>query len=306
MKSPAETSSAIDSAICDVARIARKRAAARAPDGSAAAFLLDEVLEVRTFESFPGLRTVLPDLLAALADTPNRFVLATRFFTRARRLFDGAPARFELHQLPPLDGDEVQSLLADAFAGSRAPLIDDATARAVHALTCGHRGHVHLIASQMAAMSREGAADPLSALAALLSPGGRLSDACQYCYEFRLHRARGYGALKAILDVLAEEEPLTLTGISQRLRRTPGSTKDYLSWLEDVDLVHVARKRYRIADPLLRLWLRLSGRPEPPGEEDVAREVHLYALERLGGRGIEPAGVLAGVPGGRGDIIEFD
>ena len=34
-----------------------------------------------------------------------------------------------------------------------------------------------------------------------------------------------------------EEEPLTLTEISLRLRRTPGSTKDYLSWLEDVDLV---------------------------------------------------------------------
>ena len=63
---------------------------------------------------------------------------------------------------------------------------------------------------------------------------------CRFCYELRLHRARGYGALKAILEVLAEEEPLTLTEIAQRLRRTPGSTKDYLSWLEDVDLIVLA------------------------------------------------------------------
>ena len=56
-------------------------------------------------------------------------------------------------------------------------------------------------------------------------------------YELRLHRARGYGALKAILEILSEQEPLTLTEISKRLGRTPGSTKDYLSWLEDVDLV---------------------------------------------------------------------
>ena len=41
----------------------------------------------------------------------------------------------------------------------------------------------------------------------------------------------------AALEVLAQEEPLTLTEIAQRLRRTPGSTKDYLSWLEDVDLI---------------------------------------------------------------------
>ena len=41
----------------------------------------------------------------------------------------------------------------------------------------------------------------------------------------RLHKARGYGALKAILEILAEEEPLTLTEVAHRLHRTPGSTK---------------------------------------------------------------------------------
>jgi len=39
---------------------------ARAPGGEPCTFLLDEVLELRTFESFPGLRHVLRDLLAAL------------------------------------------------------------------------------------------------------------------------------------------------------------------------------------------------------------------------------------------------
>ena len=40
---------------------------APAPGGAPATFLLDEFLELRTFESFPGLRTVLRDLLGALA-----------------------------------------------------------------------------------------------------------------------------------------------------------------------------------------------------------------------------------------------
>ena len=80
----------------------------------------------------------------------------------------------------------------------------------------------------------------MSALTALLAPDGQLANVCKFSYELRLHRARGYGALKAILEVLSEEEPLTLTEIATRLRRTPGSTKDYLSWLEDVDLIGVA------------------------------------------------------------------
>lgn len=149
-----------------------------------------------------------------------------------------------------------------------------------------------MIADAAAAIGRHGAADPISALAALLAPGGALAAACRFSYELRLHRARGYGALKAILDVLAQEEPLTLTEIASRLRRTPGSTKDYLSWLEDVDLVVSRQKRYSYVDPVLRLWVRLTCRPAPPTEEDIAREVHSYVLANL--PGTEPALALAG------------
>ena len=131
-------------------------------------------------------------------------------------------------------------------------------------------------------MSRMGrGADPISVLTALLSTDGALDRSCRSCYELRLHRARGYGALKAILDILADEEPLTLTEISLRLHRTPGSTKDYLSWLEDVDLVAAHKKRYSFTDPLLRLWVVLHCQPTPPTDEEVAHEVQRYALVRV-------------------------
>ena len=149
-------------------------------------------------------------------------------------------------------------------------------------------------------------ADPVSALTALLSPDGRLCERCGFCYELRLHRARGYGALKAILEILAHEEPLTLTEISHRLHRTPGSTKDYLSWLEDVDLVSAQQKRYTFTDPLLRLWVRLHCQPMPPAPEEVAREVQASAASRLPHP--EPALVLAGASDDRKPwgIIEID
>src|SRR5438128_2299622 len=125
------------------------------------------------------------------------------------------------------------------------------------------------------------AGDPISALASVIAVDGRLAKPCGFCYELRLHRARGYGALKAILEILADEEGLTLTEISVRLQRTPGSTKDYLSWLEDVDLVTSRQKRYSFSDPLLRVWVRLHCRASAPTDDDLSREVHRYALPRL-------------------------
>src|SRR5256885_1364267 len=57
----------------------RARTAASEP----ATFLLDEFLELRTFESFPGLRRVLHDCIDGLAASGNRFVLTSRYSARA-------------------------------------------------------------------------------------------------------------------------------------------------------------------------------------------------------------------------------
>jgi hypothetical protein len=289
--------------------------ASRAGGGTPATFLLDEFLELRTFESFPGLRTVLRDLLTALAASGNRFVLTARYAARAQRLLRDAPPQFEIVPVSPLTAAEVRATLPAAPDRRGAPFGDeeddrarDELARLVQALSDGRPAYARLIAETAAALAPRGGADPVSAMSALLAPGGQLATACRYCYELRLHRARGYGALKAILEVLSEEEPLTLTEIALRLRRTPGSTKDYLSWLEDVDLIASRQKRYSFADPILRLWVRLHCRPVPPGEDEVAREVQGYALARLPHP--EPALALAGSrPEGRDKswgIIEID
>ena len=191
---------------------------ARTPAGASVTFLLDEALEIRTFESFPGLRGVLRELWRTLCESPNRFVLTTRFVTRTLRLFRDAPDRFEFIHLPPLSPSEVTTTLARLGLGDtnneRLEL-----ARIIHALTDGRPLYLRLLAQATATM---GAGDPVSALAAQMAPGATLSMACRFCYELRLHRARGYGALKAILQILAAEEPLTLTEIAHRLGRTPG------------------------------------------------------------------------------------
>ena len=280
-------------------------ARARAMDRPAT-FLLDEVLELRTFESFPGLRHVQRELLQALHDSGNRFVLTSRYIVRAHRLLRDASARFEVIHLPALSAAEVGAMLpAMGEAGSDDR---DFLSRTIQALADGRASYVRAISEAAAGVSGR-AGDPISALTALLTSEGTLTQWCGYRYELRLHRARGYGALKAILEILAEDEPLTLTEIAQRLQRTPGSTKDYLSWLEDVDLVISRQKRYSFSDPLLRLWVRLHCRPVPPSVDEVAREVQSYALARLPQQ--EPSLALAGATAGTSDrkrwgIVEMD
>jgi hypothetical protein len=276
---------------------------ARARNEAPATFLLDEVLELRTFESFPGLRHVLREMLHAMAESQNRFVLTSRYVARAHRLLRDGHPRFEVIHLPPLGAAEVTAMLppmGETSADDR-----DYLGRTIQVLADGRAAYVRALSE--AASSMSGGGDPISALTALLTGEGALAAWCGHRYELRLHKARGYGALKAILEILAEEEPLTLTEVAHRLHRTPGSTKDYLSWLEDVDLIVSRQKRYSFSDPLLRLWVRLHCRPVPPSVDEVAREVQAYAMARL--PQAEPAHAMAtaGV-GDRKDwgIIEID
>jgi hypothetical protein len=272
-----------------------------------ATFLLDEFLELRTFESFPGLRRSVFELVDSLTTSHNHFILTSRYTARALRLLRDRPARFEIIHMPPLTTEDTLDMLGLAAGNLSSGDAHEAeyTASTVQALADGRPSYVRAIADEFSAMRERGgpgSSDAISALAALLTPDGRVSRLCTYSYELRLHRARGYGALKAILEILADEESLTLTEISQRLQRTPGSTKDYLSWLEDVDLVAARQKRYSYTDPLLRVWVRLHCRPMPPTEDVLAREIHRYALPRLPQQP-EPALALA-TAGGRGGAVE--
>lgn len=263
-------------------------ATARPGAAEPAVFLLDEFLELRTFASFPGLRHAVEELLHVLASSGNRFVLTSRYASRTARLLRAADRPFVRFDAAPFAVSDVRALLEAVgrdTPGSAPPQgaegdVDESS-RIIHLLTGGQPAYVRAVSEAMCVQRHSGGGDPVSALAAALALDGRLAERCLRSYEIRLHRARGYGALKAILDILAEEEPLTLTDTAKRLGRTPGSTRDYLSWLEDVDLVACSQKRYGFADPILRLWVRLYSRPSPPTDDVVAREIQQFVFDRL-------------------------
>ena len=252
--------------------------------GHTATFLIVEFLELQTFDSFPGLRHVQREAMTLLAASRSQFVLASRFTTRVHRLLRDAPSRFEVIHLSPMDAHEIEASAMrfdHAARETAAPL-----ARSVAALSAGLAGPAVLLLEALWPFGS--ASDPVAAMVGLFAPDGRLTARCRQSYERRLSHARGYGALKAILGILADEELLNLTEIAQRMRRTPGSTKDYLSWLEDVDVIVAQRKRYAFDDPLLRLYVRLYGQPVPPTDAHIVREVTAYAEARLPHAAAEP------------------
>ena len=243
---------------------------ARTSAGEPATFLLDEFLELRTFESFPGLRRVLHDCIDGLSASGNRFVLTSRYVARAMRLLRDRSARFEVIHMPALTVDETLNILGLTAPPPAAQASAPATTTPTFwrgrssALADGRPAYVHAIADELASV-REHGGGPAAATRSARSPRcspptagspSSAASATSCACTARAATARSRRFSKSSRD----EEGLTLTEISQRLQRTPGSTKDYLSWLEDVDLVTARQKRYSFTDPLLRVWVRLHCR----------------------------------------------
>ncbi len=88
-----------------------------------------------------------------------------------------------------------------------------------------------------------------------LSSQGRIYDYCRYIYDISLERAKGFGALKSILHLLAEEEGLHLAEIARRMKVAPPTASEYLRALIEVDLIVERRKRYFFEDAVFKYWL---------------------------------------------------
>lgn len=87
-----------------------------------------------------------------------------------------------------------------------------------------------------------------------LSNQGKIYDYCRYIYDTSLQRARGFGALKSILQLLAEEDGLPLAEIARRLKVTAPTASEYLRWLMEVDLI--IKKNGYFEDSVFKYWLQ--------------------------------------------------
>ncbi|MBK9230279.1 MAG: restriction endonuclease [Anaerolineae bacterium] len=165
-------------------------------------------------------------------------------------------------ELPPLTAEDTQALTTKIIGR---PLNSAAQAE-VYVHTAGHPFYVTAIAERL----RELAPDEPEAISPeqvaqafvleTLDARGQIYNYCRYLYDISLQKARGYAALKALLQILAEEDGLTLTQAASRLHRKPSSVQDYLRWLIDVDLLVIREQRYFYRDAVLRYWVAYTSR----------------------------------------------
>ena len=149
-------------------------------------------------------------------------------------------------ELSPLTAEDTQ-VLTTKIIGQ--PLNPAAQAE-VYAYSAGHPFYVTAIVGRLCELAPDEpeaiSPEQVAQAFVLETPGarGQIYNYCRYLYDISLQKARGYAALKALLQILAEEEGLTLTQAASRLHRRPSSVQDYLRWLIDVDLLVVRKQRY--------------------------------------------------------------
>ena len=223
--------------------------------------LLDEFTELAVLGNYPTVRRPIHLFRAALQRQERLgYVVAASAISAMQNLVqDGQSPLFlqfesvEVARFPP----DATLALAERILGATP---SKGACRRLHELTGGHPFYIFAVASRLGdlipapgAFTAEDAERAF--LLETLTRDGRIYNYCRYLYDISLSRARGYGILKAILQVLAEEEGLTLSETARRIRKGAPGTRGYLRALQEVDLLIEEGGEYFYRDPVLRYWV---------------------------------------------------
>jgi len=248
------------------------------------ALFLDEFTEISTLRHYPQVREPLKHFRAALAGQTNvSYVVAGSAMTAMMKLFQSPEAplflQFETLALEPFGRQDAEALMRK---------LDNEYLPGVYAeiyrYTAGFPFYIMALMQQLNQLEQGGetiTADSVryAFLLETLWRGGQIYNYCRYLYDLSLHRARGYGMLKAILQFLAEEqggEPVrfSLTKIAHALRKSPSAIREYLRCLSEVDLIEERDRAYQFRDPVLRFWVAYTSKGIEmdafPRREDLA------------------------------------
>lgn len=221
---------------------------------------LDEFTEIGTLSHYPQVREPLKHFRAALAGQSNvAYVVAGSAMTAMMNLFQSPEAplflQFETMALEPFGRQDAEVLMHKLCAEYTPDVYAE-----VYRYTSGFPFYITAIMQQLERMhqGRETIRADSVRYAFLLETlwrGGQIYNYCRYIYDLSLQRARGYGMLKAILQFLADQQGFTISEIARSLRKSPSAVRDYLRWLNEVDLVEERGRIYQFRDAVLRFWV---------------------------------------------------
>ena len=224
--------------------------------------ILDEFQEIRTLIHYPNSQNVLALLRAEMQSQSGILYLLAGSAVSVLTDLLSSPNSPLFAQFTRL---AVEAFNREASTALARKLTDEQAAPdllpLIHSLTNGHPFYITALCRRLMNLV-EVAHHPMDAdtvkqafLVETLAPHGRIYDFCRYVYDLSLQQAAGYGALKAVLQILATEEGLTASQVARKLHVTNGSASDYLRWLREVDLVSEHDHAYSYRDPVLRFWV---------------------------------------------------
>jgi len=224
-------------------------------------YFLDEFPELLTLGSFPGVGDPLKHFRAALQrQTRVAYVITGSAVSATEHIVQDHQSplflQFRALELHPFTPEDTQAL-TEKLVGRLSP----AAQAAIHTYTFGHPFYVTALAErvrELAAGAIEAVSPELVSQAFVLEAlenRGQIYGYCRYLYDISLQKARGYGVLKALLQILAIEDGLTLSEVASRVRRQASAARDYLRRLMEVDLLVERQGRYFYADPVFRYWV---------------------------------------------------
>lgn len=243
--------------------------------------IFDEFQEIETLKNFKETTQIISLFRANLQrQSQVLYILAGSAVSVITKLVsDHESPLFAQFQKVPIEAFTQE----DAFelAGKLTPTLQSEQAlREIYLLSGGHPYYISQICERL---NRFQALYDLSVdqdlvkqafLVETLSSEGKIYDYCRYIYDLSLQKARGYGSLKSVLQILSAEEGLRSSEVARRLKVTSGTAIDYLRWLQEVDLVTEDGKEYYFRDPVLRYWVANAARgvevPLTPSKKDLA------------------------------------
>jgi uncharacterized protein len=246
-------------------------------------YFLDEFPELVTLGSFPGVGDPFKHFRAALQrQTQVAYVITGSAVSATEHIVRDHESplflQFRALELHPFTPEDTQAL-TEKLAGRLSP----AAQAAVYTFTFGHPFYITALAERVRELAA-GEADAITPdlvsqafVLEALESRGQIYGYCRYLYDISLQRARGYGVLKALLQILATEDGLALSEIAGRLRRQASAARDYLRRLMEVDLLVVRDGRYFYVDPVFRYWVAQTTKGVNvegfPRQEDLKRLV---------------------------------
>ena len=262
--------------------------------------ILDEFQELEYLQNLPDTRNLLA-LFRSFTQSQGDvayFLAGSAVAVMHRLMADPASPLFVQFAQVSLAGfrrDDTAALMGKLLPQLSAAPQRDEIVDEVHFLTQGHPYYATVLGERLRLQAPGRPLDRDAVrrafVAETLSPTGRIYEFCRYVYDLSLQKARGYTALKAVLDVLATEDGLNASEVARHLRVSHAAASEYLRWLVEVDLLVITtegggrkpRKRYFYRDPVLRYWVAMvtRGVEVPPSTPPLDLPQLLEHLERL-------------------------